>query len=151
MSGFPKLTKEEMTAKIQGYFDYLTNERPDTANSIFSPKLIDCDPESFSLTVLFPITDNMKNSAGIAHGGIIAMAYDITMGTLAKLYQDGRMSPTLDMGFTFIKPVPAGESIIITVHTVVTAKHTIDFECSAVLQSAPETTVNTAHGKFFIY
>ncbi len=151
MTVFPKLTKEEMTEKIQGYFDYLTHERPDTANAIFSPELIDCDPDTFSLSVLFPITDNMKNSSGIAHGGIIAMAYDMTMGTLAKLYQNGRMSPTLNMGFTFIKPVPAGESIIISARATGTAKHTIDFECSAVLKSAPDTTVNTAYGKFFIY
>lgn len=121
MSGFPKLTKEDMTAKIQGYFDYLTNERPTRPTPYSLLNLLTATRRAF-LTVLFPITDNMKNSAGIAHGGIIAMAYDITMGTLAKLYQDGRMSPTLDMGFTFIKPVPAGESIIITVHTVGTAK-----------------------------
>ena len=151
MTGFPKLEKDEMFHTLQKYLNYVTTERSDTANAIFSPKLLSCDPENFSLTILFPITDSMKNTIGIAHGGIIAMAYDMSMGTLARLYQNGRMSPTLDMGFKFIKPVPAGENLIISAAASGTAKHTISFECTAVLESNPDIVVNTATGTFFIY
>lgn len=151
MFGFPEVTEDEMRAVFVKNIKYITEERSDTLNSIFSPEVVFCDPSIPKLCLCFPITEQMQNTSGIAHGGVISMAYDITMGTMARWFQNGRMSPTLTMSFEFIKPVPAGSRLILEARPVQTGRHTIDFSCRGWLEGAPEVIVNRASGRFFIY
>lgn len=145
------MTKEKMSETIKGYIDYITKTRTDTLNAIFEPVVIDCDPEEPSITISFPITDNMQNTSGMAHGGVLMTAYDITMGTIARWFQHGRMSPTLTMTIDFVLPVRAGTDFIVTAKPVALAKHTMDFECVGRTSEDLEKIVNRCTGRFFVY
>ena len=79
------------------------------------------------------------------------MAYDITMGTMARWFQNGRMSPTLTMSFEFIKPVPSGSRLILEAQPVAVDRHTIDFSSRGWIEGAEDVIVNRAAGRFFIY
>lgn len=151
MFGFPEVTEEEMRAVFEKNISYITKERADTINSMFSPEVAVCNPDIPELTLCFPITGKMLNTSGIAHGGVVSMAYDITMGTMARWFQNGRMSPTLSMSFEFIKPVPAESRLMLRARPVAVGRHTIDFSCEGWLETDPETIVNRAAGRFFIY
>ena len=151
MNGFPEVTEAEMRKTVTEYIEYITKTRTDTLNAIFTPEIIACDPETPSLTICFPITENMQNTSGMAHGGVIMTAYDITMGTLSRFFQHGRMSPTLTMTIDFIKPVKAGERFLVTVKPVAIQKHTIDYECTGAIESEPDVLVNKCTGRFFIH
>ena len=151
MFGFPEVSEAEMRKVFENNIRYITKERSDTLNSMFSPEVVSCDPSVPKLCLCFPITEKMLNTSGIAHGGVISMAYDITMGTMARWFQNGRMSPTLTMSFEFIKPVPSGRRLILEAQPVAVDRHTIDFSSRGWIEGAEDVIVNRAAGRFFIY
>ena len=112
MFGFPDDSPEKMRETIEGYFKYITIERPDLPSAILTPKIIECDPSTPRLTVAYPIKEGMLNAIGNAHGAMITMAYDVTMGIMARWHQQGTMSPTLTMSFEFLKAVPVGSNFV---------------------------------------
>ncbi len=151
MFGFPNDTPEKMREIIEGYLKYITIERPDLPSAVFRPTVIHCDPETPKLTVAYPIKDGMLNTSGIAHGAIITMAYDITMGIMARWHQHGTMSPTLTMNFEFLKAVPVNSTFVIEATAVSSARHTVDFVCRGWIEGDEDTIVNRAQGRYFIY
>ena len=151
MFGFPENTAQEMREIIEGYLKYITVERPDLPSAILSPKVIECDPEIPRLTVAYPIKEGMLNAIGNAHGAMITMAYDVTMGIMARWHQNGTMSPTLTMSFEFLKAVPVGSNFVVEATAVASGRHTVDFTCRGYIEGDPDTTVNRAEGRYFIY
>ena len=151
LKGFPEVSEAEMRKTVTEYINYITKTRTDTLNAIFDPEIIACDPETPSVTICFPITENMQNTSGMAHGGVITTAFDITMGMMSRGFQHGRRSPTLTMTIDFIKPVKAGKGFLVTVKPVAIAKHTIDYEAIGTVSDEPDVIVNRCTGKFFIY
>lgn len=55
-----------------------------TFNGLMKPQLIKCSYEEKSITTAFPVMEWQKNRAGYMHGGLIASAFDITMGLLSR-------------------------------------------------------------------
>ncbi len=151
MFGFPSDSPEKMREIIEGYLKYITVERPDLPSAVFRPTVVDCDPEIPRLTVAYPIKDGMLNTSGIAHGAIITMAYDITMGIMARWHQHGTMSPTLTMNFEFFKAVPVNSTFVIEATATASGRHTVDFVCKGWIDGDPDTVVNSASGRYFIY
>ena len=151
MFGFPNDTAEKMREIIEGYLKYITVERPDLPSAVFSPTVVECRPDIPRLTVAYPIKEGMLNTSGIAHGAIITMAYDITMGIMARWHQHGTMSPTLTMNFEFLKAVPVNSVFVVEATAVASARHTVDFVSRGWIEGAPETVVNRAEGRYFIY
>ncbi|MBQ9857990.1 MAG: hypothetical protein IJO77_03220 [Oscillospiraceae bacterium] len=151
MFGFPNDTPEKMREIIEGYLKYITEERPDLPSAVFRPIVVECDPETPKLTVAYPIKEGMLNAIGNAHGAIISMAYDITMGIMARWHQHGTMSPTLTMGFEFLKAVPCGSTFVIEATAVASARHTVDFVAKGWIEGDSDTIVNRAEGRYFIY
>ena len=151
MFGFPDDSPEKMREIIEGYFKYITVERPDLPSAVFTPTILDCDPVTPRLTVAYPIKEGMLNAIGNAHGAMITMAYDVTMGIMARWHQHGTMSPTLTMSFEFLKAVPVNSKFVVEATAVASARHTVDFVCKGWIEGDPDTIVNCAKGRYFIY
>ena len=151
MFGFPNDTPEKMREIIEGYLKHITEERPDLPSAVFRPIVVECAPATPKLTVAYPIKEGMLNAIGNAHGAIISMAYDITMGIMARWHQHGTMSPTLTMGFEFLKAVPCGSTFVVEATAVASARHTVDFVAKGWIEGDSDTIVNRAEGRYFIY
>lgn len=150
MFGFPPVSNEEMLKTISEYLKYITEERTDLPSIILSPVLLECNSDIPSITVAFPIKDGMLNTNGVAHGAVIAMIYDISMGVMARWHQLGIMSPTLTMNIEYLKAIPVNSTLVVETKAVASARHTVDFSCAAWLEGAPETIVGRATGQYFI-
>lgn len=61
------------------------------------------DDEAETCTVHLPYADYMNNPQGSLHGGVIAIAMDISMGHL--LYRFLRAGVTLEMKTQFLRPI----------------------------------------------
>ena len=79
------------------------------------------------------------------------MAYDVTMGIMARWHQQGTMSPTLTMSFEFLKAVPVGSNFVVEATAVASGRHTVDFVSRGYIEGDPDTVVNRAEGRYFIY
>lgn len=69
------------------------------------------------LTIEVPVSDDMLNPMGVMQGGFIAAAFDNAFGPLS--YAAAR-NPcvTLDMHTQFIRPIPVGDTLRVTVRVV---------------------------------
>jgi acyl-coenzyme A thioesterase PaaI-like protein len=60
----------------------------------------------------FTVGDGHQGAPGLAHGGLLAAAFDETLGSLAALYRIPAVTGTLET--TFRRPVPVGSTLYIT-------------------------------------
>jgi uncharacterized protein (TIGR00369 family) len=70
-----------------------------------------------SLTVTFPVTENMLNPVGAMQGGFITAALDNVMGPLSYLAMRTPAS-TLDIHTQFVRAVPAGDTLTVKARVV---------------------------------
>ncbi|GAY10297.1 PaaI family thioesterase [Pseudonocardia sp. N23] len=62
--------------------------------------------EDLSLTCAFEITDAHQGAPGLAHGGIVAAAFDEMMGALQSFFQEPAVTASLTTQYR--KPIPVG-------------------------------------------
>ena len=70
-----------------------------------------------SLTVAFPVTENLLNPVGAMQGGFITAALDNVLGPLSYLAMRSPAS-TLDIHTQFVRAVSAGDTLMVTAHVV---------------------------------
>jgi uncharacterized protein (TIGR00369 family) len=70
-----------------------------------------------SLTVTFPVTENLLNPVGAMQGGFITAALDNVLGPLSYLAMKNPAS-TLDIHTQYIRAVSAGDTLTVTARVV---------------------------------
>lgn len=70
-----------------------------------------------SLTVTFPVTENMLNPVGAMQGGFITAAIDNVMGPLSYLAMRNPAA-TLDIHTQYVRAVPLGDTLTVTARVV---------------------------------
>lgn len=84
-----------------------------TFNGLMKPQLIKCSYEEKSITTAFPVMEWQKNRAGYMHGGLIASAFDITMGLLSRGLALQKNAATIMLDTVFIRQIPIGDTFIV--------------------------------------
>ena len=95
-------------ATRQAFEEALRTQRPEFG-TFFLAKLFGLEISYLDDTCLvaFTVRDFMFNPQGSLHGGVIAMALDISMGHLLK-HTVGRPGITLEMKTQYLRPAVAG-------------------------------------------
>jgi acyl-coenzyme A thioesterase PaaI-like protein len=65
--------------------------------------------EGLSLTATFEVTDHHQGAPGLAHGGMLALAFDEALGALNWLLRRPAVTGRLETDFR--RPVPVGETL----------------------------------------
>ena len=65
-----------------------------------------------NLTAVFTVTENHQGAPGLAHGGLLSLAFDEALGKLMWLLRAPAVTGRLETDF--IKPVPMGSTLHIT-------------------------------------
>ena len=73
-------------------------ERPARINDMLEPEFVACSAEQQTLELRFPLNEWMLNPMGTMHGGIIATAVDLTMGSLTRFYRHTGTISTVTLG-----------------------------------------------------
>ena len=69
-----------------------------------------------NLTGQFVVTDQHQGAPGLAHGGLLALAFDEALGKLMWLLRAPAVTARLETDF--MKPVPIGSTLFITAEIV---------------------------------
>ena len=95
-------------AARRAFEEALRTQRPDFG-TFFLAKLFGLEIAYTDETCIveFTVRDFMFNPQGSLHGGVIAMALDISMGHLIK-NTDGRPGITLEMKTQYLRPATSG-------------------------------------------
>ena len=68
--------------------------------------------EGLNITAKFTVTENHQGAPGLAHGGLLSLAFDEALGKLMWLLRAPAVTGRLETDF--IKPVPMGSTLHIT-------------------------------------
>ncbi len=68
--------------------------------------------EGMSITAEFTVTENHQGAPGLAHGGLLSLAFDEALGKLMWLIRSPAVTGRLETDF--IRPVPIGTVLYIT-------------------------------------
>ena len=68
--------------------------------------------EGLSLTSRFTVTEGHQGAPGLAHGGLLSLAFDDALGSLNYLLREPAVTARLET--EFLKPVPVGSVLAIT-------------------------------------
>jgi len=64
------------------------------------------------VTIVCPMSDHLRNGAGVMHGGVIATLADVAMGVALTSHFDGRRPvTTTEMKINYLRPIQDGELI----------------------------------------
>lgn len=143
-----QLKQEDLEKGISEIITYI-NKGPERTIKMMAPRLVACSEKEQTVTIEFPVLEWQLNHAEVMHGGIIATAFDVGLGIFAHYLNGGRRVVSANLTLNFIKPVPMGDSILITAKATSLGKKltTLTGECH--LKSSGLLT-NTALATFAI-
>lgn len=98
-------------------------------NSMMKPKVYACSYDERTLTFEFELQQWQLNRAGHLHGGMICTAFDITLAALARFYAKENYAPTISLDVKFVRPVTAGDSLLVTAKAVALGRRITQLTC----------------------
>ena len=103
--------------------------------------------EEQNITAEFTVTENHQGAPGLAHGGLLSLAFDEALGKLMWLLRAPAVTGRLETDF--LKPVPIGSKLFITAE--ITGQVNRKVYCSAVGRlNGPEGEIAVQAAALFI-
>jgi len=125
--------------KLKDYGIAIVNEaatvHEGTVNGMIEPDFVDCNFEEDTITISFKILKWETNRIGILHGGITAVAFDYTMGILARFYSETTFSPTVSLEIKYIRPIEFGDTLIVKAKAISKGRKIIHLTAEGTLKS----------------
>lgn len=143
------MTNTEMEASLIEFVRRLNDERPETINSMMRPEYEGCDPSHCTLLISFDTRDWMSNPAGVMHGGLIATALDVAMGSLSFFYAGEKITPTISLQTSFIRPIPLGEKLMIEARVTSSGRTVVNATADAWAGGKRDRLLSTGTGVYF--
>lgn len=126
----------QMEERIRHEIQVYLTEQADSINGMMRPEFVACSNSDKTLVLAFPVLEWQKNRIGMMHGGAIASAFDIATGLLARYLAAESFTPTIQLETVFIRPLPIGETLVITVKTNLSGRKLTHLYCEGVLKSS---------------
>lgn len=104
-----------METSIKTEIEKMYRNQSDSVNAMMKPEFAECRFEGKTLTIAFPVLEWEKNRVGAMHGGMIAAAFDIAFGLLARFLAGQNFAPTIQLDTIFIRPIPIGDVFMVHV------------------------------------
>ena len=142
-------TQEGMEAVFRAFSAGWPAEQAGRISAMCRPGFVGCSFEDKSLCLSYVVQDWMRNYADVMHGGVVATVFDLTMGLLSCFCTGGLLTPTTNMQVTFLRPIPAGETLLVEAVCDMSGKTLFAATAKARLASAPDKVTATASAAFY--
>lgn len=111
--------------------------------SRMQPEFCGCSFQNKTLTVAFPVLEEELNRSRNMMGGMIATAFDAVFGLLVYAIDGELMPPTINLNINYVRPVPEGDRLILTVRIDSYGRKIVHLSGTGVSESSGNT-VSTA-------
>ncbi len=125
------------------------DQRGPSFSVFMQPRFEACDFSAKTLLVSFPVEEQMRNPAGVMHGGTVAGAVDSAMGSLTFYLSGEFLTPTINMNVSYERPIATGKRLFIEATCLSCGKTMAYATARAYLEGQPEKTVASACGTYF--
>jgi uncharacterized protein (TIGR00369 family) len=113
------------------------------------PEFAECSCEDKTLCLSYYVQDWMRNYADVMHGGVISTVFDLTMGLLSCYCSGSQLTPTTNITVNFLRPVPAGETLIVKASCDMAGNTFCVVSAKAWVETRPEKLTATASATFY--
>lgn len=126
--------QHDMENEIKLEIDKMYINQSNSVNAMMTPEFVECSFAEKTLTLAYPVQEWEKNRAGYMHGGMIAAAFDIATGLLARYLAKQKFAPTIQMDTVFIRPIPIGETFVVQVKTKLAGRQLTHLYCEGFIK-----------------
>lgn len=140
-----ELSCRKFNARINAEVDH----RGPSFNANMKSHYESCNFAAKTLLLSFPVEEYMRNPAGVMHGGAVAGALDIAMGSLTFYMCGEFLTPTINMNVSYERPVPTGKRILVEATCLSCGKTMAYATARAWMEGAPEKIVASAAGTYY--
>lgn len=142
------MNQEKMEAEIKAEIEKMYRNQKGSLNEMMKPEFLACSFDEKTLAVAFPVLEWERNRVGFMHGGIIAAAFDITTGLLARFLAEQNFAPTIQLETVFIRPIPIGDVFEVSVKTNLSGRKLTHLYAEGSLKSSGKLAA-TATASYF--
>lgn len=146
---FTQAGMERSCQKFSARLNSETDQRGPSFNVRMKSRYESCNFEKMTLLLSFPVEEYMRNPVGVMHGGAVAGALDITMGSLTFYMNGEYLTPTINMNVSYERPIPTGKRLFVEATGISCGKNMAYATARAWLEDAPDKIVASAAGTYF--
>ena len=146
---YDHFTPEGMRAHVEGSLRFFREEMTGTVAEQVPLYLHDFDFEGKSITVVLTPTPWMADRTGDMSNGTFAVALDQTMGILCLYAADRKMTPTVTMQLSLLRPIPIDRRLFIQARVVGGDGTKIDVAATAWSEGMEDSPACSAVGIYF--
>lgn len=106
-------------------------EQKDTVNGMMKSEKAACSYENGTITFAFPVQPWQVNRVGNMHGGMICLAFDMTLAALARFYARENFAPTISLDVKYVRPVSVGDTLLVTAKATSAGRRITQLTCEA--------------------
>lgn len=139
-------TKETMEERVLAELRRRTQR--DDINRMMPMELVGCSPEARCVEVSHELSDWELNFMDTMHGGLISFLLDSTMAITGRAWTGDRITPTLNLQVSFLRPVKKG-SLITTRATITHVGRRVINLTAELWTDHPDRPCATASGTFY--
>lgn len=126
-----------------------TDERGPSFNVLMKSQYESCDFQKKTLLLSFPVENYMRNPAGVMHGGAMAGAMDIAMGSLTFYFSGEYLTPTINMNVSYERPGIVGKRLFIESTLLSCGKTMAYATAKAWMEGQEDKIVGSAAGTYY--
>lgn len=103
----------------------------DTINGMMKSHKVDCSYADKTITFGFPVQPWQANRAGNMHGGMICVAFDLTLAALARFFAREDFVPTISLDVKYVRPIKLGDTLLVTAKAAAAGARITQLVCEA--------------------
>lgn len=103
----------------------------DTINGMMKSHKVDCSYADKTITFGFPVQPWQVNRAGNLHGGMICVAFDLTLAALARFFAREDFAPTISLDVKYVRPASVGDTLLVTAKATAAGARITQLTCEA--------------------
>jgi uncharacterized protein (TIGR00369 family) len=149
MELFSQAGMERSCQNFSTRINHETDQRGPSFNVNMRSRYESCDFSKKSLIVSFPVEEYMRNPVGVMHGGAVAGAMDIAMGSLTFYMCGEFLTPTINLNVSYERPIPTGKRLFVEATCLSCGKTMAYAAAKAWMEGAPEKILASAAGTYY--
>lgn len=126
-----------------------TDQRGIAFNGFIHTHYEACSYEKKTLLLSVIAEPIMRNPSGVMHGGAVASAMDIAMGSLAFYMSGEYLTPTINLNVSYERPIATGKKLFIETVCHACGRTMAYLSTRAWAEDAPDKIVATASGTYY--
>lgn len=151
MSQLPEkfFTQAGMESTLRRFVEY-QNNMTDTISGAMGITFVSCCFADKTAIFAFDVDHWKQNPGGVMHGGALATALDISMGSNTCYWAGCRLTPTVTLQMNFLRPILVGSRLILKTQVHASGRTTAYATVYGWMEGREDKSVVTGSGVYHV-